>query len=163
MLLFHSFSHICYRYSDFKVIVSISLFDNCHTATNEALLDISSYFIKSSLKSLILPLTSTLRIFYGSFWLFVMCSYWLYWFYIVYLACAFLHQNSSDPDFVDLLFPNYCFGKWSDFIKGIGGGSRPKKLFLLILIYIIAPSFFFPKWGHTLFNSRYSKILWAFM
>ena len=36
--------------------------------------------------------------------------------------------------------------------KGIGGGSRPKKLFLFILIYVIALSFFFPKWGHMFLN-----------
>ena len=33
----------------------------------------------------------------------------------------------------------------------------PKKLFLFILIYVIALSFFFLKCGHTLFKSRYFK------
>ena len=38
-------------------------------------------------------------------------------------------------------------------VKGIGGGGEgQKKLFLFILIYVIALSFFFPKWGHTFLN-----------
>ena len=41
-------------------------------------------------------------------------------------------------------------------VKGIGG-SRPKISITFILIYVIALSFFFLKWGHTLLNYRYFR------
>ena len=37
----------------------------------------------------------------------------------------------------------------------LGGGPGPKIYISFILIYVIALSFFFPKWGHTLLNYRY--------
>ena len=37
-------------------------------------------------------------------------------------------------------------------IKGVGGGQGQKKLFFVILIHVIALSFFFPKWGHKFLN-----------
>ena len=39
--------------------------------------------------------------------------------------------------------------------KGYRGGPGQKIYISFILIYIIALSFFFPKWGHTLLNYRY--------
>ena len=44
---------------------------------------------------------------------------------------------------------------WIHLDKGIGGGPGPKIYISFILIYVIALSFFFPKWGHTLLNYRY--------
>ena len=40
-------------------------------------------------------------------------------------------------------------------LKGIGGDTGPKFYISFILIYVIALSFFFPKWGHTLHKYRY--------
>ena len=40
-----------------------------------------------------------------------------------------------------------------DHIKGMG--VQTKKSILLILVYVVAPSFFFPKWGHMSLNYRY--------
>ena len=37
---------------------------------------------------------------------------------------------------------------------GIGGPAKNIKI-LLILMYVVALSFFLPKWGHTLLNYRY--------
>ena len=39
-------------------------------------------------------------------------------------------------------------------IKGMGGGCRPKIQISFILMYVIALSFFFPKWGNTLLKYR---------
>ena len=45
------------------------------------------------------------------------------------------------------------FGQISNYHdKGIGGDQGQKKLFLVILIHVIALSFFFPKLGHMFLN-----------
>ena len=84
-------------------------------------------------------------------------------FLLLYLALVFL---PTPIPFIGLfLTPTPCVGLLSTPINTLQwsiswvwwGESRLKKLFLFILIYVIAPPLLFPKSGNTLFNSHYFR------
>ena len=64
-----------------------------------------------------------------------------------------MNKKAFDIDPVVSFFWVEGFAYWQ--FKGIEGGPGPKIYISFILIYVIALSFFFPKWGHTLLNYCY--------
>ena len=65
-------------------------------------------------------------------------------------TCVFINKSIFD---IPILNIKAASGIFSSF-KGVGG-SRPKFSVYFVLIYVIALSLFFSKWGHTLLDYRY--------
>ena len=113
---------------------------------------VSYLLLYIALVSCILKILYTGKVSFTHLYL-VLVSFLLLYLALVFLTYSYTFHWPLSYSYILCWSPIYSYTlQWS-----LSYSFKGIKLFLFILIYVIAPSFLFPMCGHTLFNSRYFR------